>query len=247
MRSYEGKEPIVGLSLEELGHIARFISERENPSRPTTVLIGGWAVFAYNPWYASIDIDLVTNSDTRSRLQNFLVSERGFKWSRRINDTKCVRKPTEFGSVVIDFASREQPDPFEGREDRVEFGILDGRTVVRRMDDDVIIPVPERTALLALKLKASWDRSYRIRKGTAGDLAWERGRLLKDRGDILALLDPKEGGREIDIQFLGQFLEEHGFLRNCLEEVGGREVAESYRRMTYEVARDLVQDLMSLL
>jgi len=34
----------------------------EDERYPLTVLIGGWAVYCYNPWYGSVDIDLVTNS-----------------------------------------------------------------------------------------------------------------------------------------------------------------------------------------
>jgi len=45
---------------------------------PVTVLVGGWAVDAYNPWYGSIDIDLVTNNRTKHSLMRILVKERDY-------------------------------------------------------------------------------------------------------------------------------------------------------------------------
>lgn len=54
----------------------------ETVDDPVTVLVGGWAVDAYNPWYGSIDIDLVTNNRTKHSLMRILVNEREFEHSR---------------------------------------------------------------------------------------------------------------------------------------------------------------------
>jgi hypothetical protein len=56
MPTYRDLTPLFSASLQELEHIARYTDSREET--PRTVLIGGWAVQSYNPWYGSIDIDL---------------------------------------------------------------------------------------------------------------------------------------------------------------------------------------------
>lgn len=59
-----------------------------------TVLIGGWAVDAYNPWYGSIDIDLITNASTKRSLLHALRTERGFERQRTPSGPTMVSKPT---------------------------------------------------------------------------------------------------------------------------------------------------------
>lgn len=71
--------PIFERSLEELVEIFRWIEDHEkNDENPGSVLIGGWAVYAYNPWYGSMDIDIVTNSRTKRSLMKHLRDKRGF-------------------------------------------------------------------------------------------------------------------------------------------------------------------------
>ncbi len=63
MLRYESYQEIIEESLKELVFIINWINEREKDlDNPITVLIGGWAVDAYNPWYGSVDIDLATNN-----------------------------------------------------------------------------------------------------------------------------------------------------------------------------------------
>jgi hypothetical protein len=78
MLPYENLK-IIEYSLRELEIILDWIREKEKDrDAPATVLIGGWAVDAYSPWYGSIDIDLVTNRRTRDTLMNYLRKERGY-------------------------------------------------------------------------------------------------------------------------------------------------------------------------
>ena len=64
MAIYESpSDEITRESLEELDFILNWARERENTRNDSPiVLIGGWAVDAYNSWYGSIDIDLIANS-----------------------------------------------------------------------------------------------------------------------------------------------------------------------------------------
>jgi hypothetical protein len=69
----------------EFQAIAEYIQAKEDVESPTTVLIGGWAVHAYDPWFGSIDIDLITNSRTKQRLKEHLVSTRGYDRHRYLD------------------------------------------------------------------------------------------------------------------------------------------------------------------
>jgi len=53
-------------------------NEDNNKIKPVTVLIGGWAVYSYNPWYGSIDIDLVTNSSIKNDLMCYLIEKQQY-------------------------------------------------------------------------------------------------------------------------------------------------------------------------
>ncbi len=218
MTSYEEYRSVIDASNLELRAIAEYLQAREDAASPTTVLIGGWAVHAYNPWYGSVDIDLITNSRTKQSLKEHLVSTRGYDRYRTPDDSKRVQKLTADGKpIIIDFGTRERPDPFEGRSCALQYDVLDGRTELKPVGGGLYIPVPRRELLLLFKLKAAWDRNHRIVNDASRDLEWEKGKLRKDRADILALLDPKAGGRNIDLFALGGYLSQYPFLTDCLE------------------------------
>jgi hypothetical protein len=167
-----------------------------------------------------VDIDLVTNSRTKSSISNYLVSERGYRRDKEAMGWKYVYLETKAGRIQIDFGAREE-DKFWGREEALDLAALDANVVVRRIGF-VDVPVPNRSFLLLMKLKAAWDRGLRIDKGESTDPERERGKLVKDYGDVLALLDPDRGGAELDVGFLGPELERLPFLRETV-----RKVAES--------------------
>lgn len=108
--------------------------------------------------------------------------------------------------------------------------------------------VPERTLLLVFKLKAVWDRSHRLQSDTSEDEEWEKGKLLKDKADILALLDRKAGGTEVDINYLGQKLETFPFLRDIFQTIPeDREAVAMYGKMNPAQTRDVIDQLFSLI
>jgi len=219
MTSYDEYRSVIDASNLELQAIAEYLQAREDAASPTTVLIGGWAVHAFNPWYGSIDIDLITNSRTRQSLKEHLVSTRGYDRYRSIDDSKRVEKMTSDGKpIIIDFGTRERSDPFEGRSCAIQYGLLDGRTELKSVGGGFSIPVPKRELLLLFKLKAAWDRDHRIVNDTSHDIEWEKGKLRKDHADILALLDPKAGGHDVDLFALGEYLTRYSFLAGCLEQ-----------------------------
>ncbi len=210
-------------SFEELAHIIRWVDEREVTagSGPSTVLIGGWAVYAYNPYFGSMDIDLVTNSRTRGSLTQHLRDERGF---RRVADDHLPFRGVllhvpSVGDVKIDFATFETLDPFEDVGQSLDYRMYRDRARWETVGD-VRVALPDRGALLLSKLKAAWDRRSRLEGGRSADPGWEGGKLVKDLADILALIDPDRGGDEIDLVFVRGFLLEFGFLVEVLRSAG---------------------------
>jgi hypothetical protein len=125
------------------------------------------------------------------------------------------------------------------------YGILDGHTELRDIAGVATMPIPERTVLLFFKLKAAWDRNYRLGIGASADPEWERGKLTKDRGDIIALLDPDMGGHEVDLTLLGELIEERPFLVKCLSSAANdRAAVQKYQRMEYREVESLMDQVI---
>ena len=246
MTDYSIPGTIMDASREELIEIFQWVRAREMDN-PITVLVGGWAVYCYNQWYGSADIDLVTNNRTRQRLMKYLRDKRGFVPQRDAMVPTTVVKNLKEGKILIDFGSREDICKFEGRIEQCPFSLLDGRTEPIEIRPGFPVIVPERTLLMIFKLKAAWDRSFRIENGVSSDEEWERGKLRKDRADILALLDPVAGGTETDIQYLGNRLHEYPFLVETLREISDdRDAIDMYRRMSPMQAREMIETLILL-
>ena len=239
---------IIRFSLDELDVITQYLKEKENADNPTTVLIGGWAVDSYNPWFGSIDIDLITNSSTRSSLSYFLRDKRGFVPYRLHGVSTGVKKETEAGPVIIDFESKQKRFPFEGRTEFLDFNILNGNTETRNIRGNIEIAVPNRATLLVLKLKAIWDRYYRVENQANSDIEWEKGKLIKDYADVLALIDPNYGESQIEIPVLGELLEKYPFLENSLISVCySDDGIEKYGRMSQSDAKNTIEKIISLI
>ena len=239
---------IIRFSLDELDVISRYLHEKEENDDPTTILIGGWAVDSYNSWFGSIDIDLITNNRTRESLMYYLRENRGFMPYRLVGLPTSVKKDTEAGPVIIDFASRQRPYPFEGENTILDFSILDGNTETRTIRGGIEMAVPNRATLLILKLKAVWDRNYRIVHRISDNVEWETGKLIKDHADILALIDPNHGGNQVEISVLGKRLEKYPFLEESLTSVyDSDEGIEKYGRMSQNDAKNIIDLMISLI
>jgi hypothetical protein len=174
-----------------------------------------------------------------------LVNEREYDHSRIGAHT--VYKPTDHGPIIIDFASREERYSFEGRDEELNFDILNGQTIIKDIRNHISAAVPTRSLLMLFKLKASWDRAYRIDSETADDLEWERGKLIKDYADVIALLDPVHGGTELDFNFIGEKLGDFDFLRECLRKIPEtHDAIVKYNRMDQRKVRETIERLLKL-
>jgi len=215
-------DALVQASFDELEHILRWVARREGGAgKVKTVLIGGWAVYAYNPYWGSYDIDLVTSSRTRHSMQDFLRRDRGFK--KRSDDqvefTGVHKLVQGAGDILIDFATFETRYPFQGLEDSFDFGCLRDSNVVIELGG-LRVPIPDRSTLLLMKLKAARDRQYRLDIRKSARPAWDLAKVIKDRADVLAIIDPEKGGTDLDLARLGKGLERYPMLVETLELCG---------------------------
>lgn len=161
------------------------------------------------------------NSRDRSGLQHWLRSERGCTPVRK-QDTgwfgarKVVAPGMEF---VVDIATYDEIHRFEGSEEALSFDlVLDHHTRVRLPSGS--IRIPSRSLLVLYKAKAAWDRDHRLQQGTAREPAWEQDKLVKDRADILALMDPGDEGPIVwDLRLLGETFRRVPFLASVFEAI----------------------------
>ena len=202
-------------------------------------LIGGWAVFVYNSYFGSVDVDLVGPSMSG----NFLDAIERYERSHGYEEVKSAglgievayRKPIYrenkfFGYVEIDVCTFEA-DIGSFREDsskKLPYKLCDDPHLVRKMNFNgkSFAHVPKKALLFLYKLKAFRDRNYDLK--TRGVIMgvqrreWMRTKVEKDGADLIALLNPEPEQyvveEEFDFQLLKQLVEKHD-LNFALESV----------------------------
>jgi len=238
---------IFQVSKDEVKAIFRWIAEREGGGRRTTVLIGGWAVYTYDPYYGSVDIDLVTNSRTRSSLTNHLVGSLGYRMEHCPGGEGKfpIKTFPSVGSVWVDFATRRSPNIYAGNKEGLPYSLLDGNVTQQDLDGTPI-PVPTPSLLLLFKMKAAWDRNWRLSNGKGSDPGWERGKMVKDQADILALLNSQSRER-FDLDLIGRELERCPFLKEVLNDMRTSVDAAEMYGMELRDAERIVDRFRSLI
>jgi len=198
-----------------------------------------------------MDIDLVTSNRTRQSLKHYLKKEQSIIDYRLPYAThgSTVRKVSSEGqSILIDFTTYERLHHFEGSDQSLSFSILKENTEIQMVNDEISFRVPNRSVLLILKLKTAWDRHFRIMNQTSHDIEWERGKLLKDYGDIIALLDPQRGGRGVLIEIVGLYLARYEFLKECFFRlINSYDSFDFYGRMTPVLGKEVIQNLLEMI
>jgi hypothetical protein len=174
------------------------------------VIVGGWAVYFYNPYYGSVDIDVVGPSLKGSFDEIIEGYERSHGYEilqqdplgTEITASKPIysKARKKVGDMEIDSCSYERANASLFHEDsskRLPYSLCDrdGCRMEAKVARDAVCYTPSKALLVLFKVKARRDRSYDIRaKGATMNparLAWLRGKVAKDGSDIIALLDPK--------------------------------------------------------
>ena len=178
----------------------------------TPIIIGGWAVYFYNPYYGSVDIDVVGPSfggdfdgiiEGYERSHGYEIIQQG-PFGTAITASKPIRSKNtgeKIGDMEIDACSYECASASEFHEDeskKLPYSLCEGEGCKKevKLDKDCVCYVPSKALLTLFKVKARRDRSYDIMtKGATMNLSrleWLKGKMVKDGSDIIALLDPEE-------------------------------------------------------
>lgn len=193
-------------------------------------LIGGWAVFVYNSYFGSVDIDLVGPSMGGNFLGTIERYERAHNYeevrSAGLGIEAAYRKPIVkknkiFGYVEIDVCTFEA-NVGSFHEDSIKklpYKLCGDPELVRSVtfNHKSVAYVPKKPLLLLYKLKALRDRTYDLNtRGAVMSVKkreWMRTKVEKDAADLIALLNPEPDQcfvkEEFNFQLLKRLIEKH--------------------------------------
>jgi len=202
-------------------------------------LIGGWAVFVYNSYFGSVDIDIVGPSlggrflDVVERYERTHGYEEvksaglGIEVAYRKSITKQGRV---FGYVEIDVCTFEA-DIGSFHEDpskKLPYALCGDPKFLREVtfNEKLAVYVPKKSLLFLYKLKAFRDRAFDLKtRGAVMSVErreWMQTKLEKDGADLIALLSLKPERYvirgELDFRLLEQLLEKQN-LHFALESI----------------------------
>ncbi|MDG6998272.1 MAG: hypothetical protein JRN15_04065 [Nitrososphaerota archaeon] len=170
-RARRHQSPLIRGSYKELLSFLRYYRHFGAPT-----IIGGWAVYLYNPYYGSVDIDVVGPNFGGSFYDVIERYERSHGYTIGQNDPLGIEvvasKPIykgkkKIGDMEIDACSYEQSGASSFHEDetkRLPYSLC-GREEHRKevaIRRDCICYVPNKALLTLFKVKARRDRTYDI-------------------------------------------------------------------------------------
>ncbi len=244
--------PLIKASYDELVSFVRHYRHHGTP-----IIIGGWAVWFYNPYFGSVDIDVVGPShqgefyriiEEYENTHGYQVVSKDLLATVAVASKPILSDKGKVGEMEIDACSFEQVGASRFHEDEsltLPYSLCDhdGNKREVRIGPECVCYAPSKALLAMFKIKAYRDRSYDIRerRGTlsATRLAWLQGKVAKDATDIIALLDPrKRGGLLADRMDYGQLKQIaksrnlEGIVAKTLNQVlSSREAVASYGKV----------------
>ena len=154
------------------------------------IIIGGWAVYFYSPKMGSRDIDVVLPSwEMRDRVIDSYLKNNGYELRQiAFGEAEWVKllDPEDTSSeTYLDVCTLQDKNMVKGREIEVPWSIARNWQRGKELEGtEIYIPDPE--PLFVLKVKAAWDRYFKITK--EGKNGFLKDKLKKDRYDIISLL-----------------------------------------------------------
>lgn len=260
---------LINESYRELINLLKYFRHFGSPT-----VIGGWAVYFYNSYYGSVDIDIVGPSmlgQFNSVLDNYV---RDYKYTIiQLDDfglqttahKDVFHGDEKVGAIEIDAATLEEKEAIKFHEDRskvLPYSLCadDKLRIEVTIEKDCFCYIPSKTLLLLYKIKAWRDRAFDVRtKGAtmlADRLAWLQAKVAKDQSDIIAILDPspsrKVADGTIDTNVLKKICNDYNIdslVLHSLEELRySNEALKFYNRnIRLETLESWVKPLQSLL
>jgi len=186
---------------------------------PIPTIIGGWAVYFYNSYFGSIDIDIVGPSHQGRFVELIERYERTHGYESIARDQLGLevtsRKPViqngrVIGYMEIGACTFEDPKSGNFHEDsnkQLKYSLTAKKQHQKevKLEEDAICIIPSKPLLLLYKIKAARDRAYDLKTGGTimepAKLERLRGKVTKDRADLLALLDPNPSKNIVEENF----------------------------------------------
>ncbi len=235
---------------------------------PRPIIIGGWAVYLYNPYLGSVDIDLVGPSMGGlfdATLEGF-ERERGYQavTTGPAYLGTSFRKPIYRDELVIGYmeidACTYENDPRVFHEDHEKIlpyslcGRPEFLTEVS-LGQNLEARIPVKSLLFLYKLKALRDRTYDLEVGRAvlgaERVAWLEAKITKDGSDLISLLEPKPMGAIVeqifDPNIVKNIVDEYdlGFCYESIESLPDmRESCNQYRNIEPTLVRTWTSNLL---
>ena len=189
------------LSRNELFHLNLYL--QNNNIR--AIVVGGWAVYAYNPYMESIDIDIVVRQEDFPKVINIAEEKCGWVPDIELRDETFSRYAKIIDhnqKIILDIISSNFENRFhEDRTKLLPYDIcFEDKWHCQRLINNISLNVPIKELLFLYKLKAYRDRTFRY--GKEEDIEEKmklQSKITKDLSDIISLMDPNYGPLDIGI------------------------------------------------
>ena len=203
------------IRMESKKELYRFIAwfNRFYGSQPT--IIGGWAVYYYNSYFMSKDVDVVFHSKRAGYDGQLLeyFAHNGYKEMKKdhFGFETTFRKEVGGDYIDIDACNVNDANKFHSNQNlEIPYSLV-GKNSVEvseiRYGIKADYYVPSIELLLLYKIKAYRDRDFESTRTAIQNI---RAHLVskrdKDGSDILALLDSKNARKEADFEKMGAFV-----------------------------------------
>ncbi len=244
----EIENEIIEESLNEVSSIFQW-AYNGNPdlTHPKLILVGGWAVDVYNPWYGSIDIDLMITSKEKKALLNYLYKERKLRKQRNEHGFMQLFKKVGEEEIIIDFVTKEQE--FFKTNERVSYDFTEKDLIIDKIRGGRNVIVPTRSNLLLMKIKAAWDRYNKLQDGDVENISYVKAKYTKDCGDIIALLDTTSKPEQIlDLRLISKELTSRSYLMEFVKKLDLQVYGRlEYRNMNPKEMKEKIATFVSLI
>jgi hypothetical protein len=210
------------------------------------LVIGGWAVDHYNPWFGSKDVDVIFEAKKAVFDQSLLAYFKSHNYQEIRKDelgmAVTYRKPIGGEFIDIDVASIHDSNRFRANTEKqfpYSLAPKDAEEVTRKTGStEFVYRVPRVDHLLLYKSKALHDRDYDINHtDDAQRIDYLTFKRNKDAGDILALLDSSRVGTQVDYDYLARLVLKHDIRDEVLAVLEKIQKDEGLRR-TYPYLKD---------
>jgi hypothetical protein len=167
--------------------------------------VGGWAVYAYNPYMESIDIDVVVRHKDVLKVTTLAQEKCGWIPDTELRDetfSRYAKRINHGEKIILDIISSNFENRFhEDRTKLIPYSLcLKNEWHRQKFIDNLFLYVPIKELLFLYKLKAHRDRIYRYRKEKDEEEKMKlQAKLMKDLSDAISLIDPNFGILDIEI------------------------------------------------